>query len=193
MESKIEIDLLTVLESIDKYFELQAKNLSRLVTDGEALPKDSLFEFDSCVPIESCEEQFEFQDGKKHPGVYVFQITSLVTINPSKGKFNSPVSNAARLKAKYAKRKYFDVHDIVYLGKDETNVVTRINQHVAPGNNTTTSSLRLNDPNRRHLYGKLQVYVFVLKGEYKKYAKTIVSSVERHLHNQLNPMVGTIR
>lgn len=61
------------------------------------------------------------------------------------------------------------------------------------GSNTTTYSLRLNAPERHNLFGRIRVYQFSLKEEYQKYAKTIVSSVESYLHEQLSPLVGARR
>lgn len=192
MGSKIEIDLLTVLESVDNFFELQAKNLSRLVKEGELLSGNSLFEFDSCVSIESCEDQFEFSDGKKCPGIYVFQITASINVDNPNGKFNDTLY-AAKLKTEYSGKKSFHKGEVLYLGKGEKDILARINQHICMEGNTTTYSLRLNAPERHHLFGKIKVYPFSLKEEYQKYAKTIVSSVESYLHYQLNPLAGTKR
>lgn len=189
MAVKLSVDLKAVLDSVNEYLESEAQQLVLVVTEDEQqLKEDSLFSLVDCMEIESMDSVVDKNNCKDCPGVYVFKLTEDVQI----GAFND-TNYASQIKEEFVLSKQnFDKNEILYLGKSEKDIASRINQHI---NNSTqkTYSLRLNDDNRKHLYGKLKVYIFVLKEEYKNYNKVIVSGVEGYLHEKLNPVVGSKR
>jgi len=189
MAVKLRVDLNAVLDSVDEYLESEAQQLVLVVTEDEQqLKEDSLFTFVDCMKIENMDSFVDENNCKDCPGVYIFKLTENVQI----GTFND-TNYASQIKEEFVLSKQdFDKNEILYLGKSENDIATRINQHIK-NNTEKTYSLRLNDNDRKHLYGKLKVYIFVLKKEYKKYNKVIVAGVEGYLHKSLKPVVGSKR
>ena len=186
MKVELEVDLKVALKAVDKYIEKEAQAIADYVRLGKNLSSDNLFEIYGTADIENQGTSFHIDD-RECTGIYVFIITKEVIID--KEKFNI-TSYASPLKD--SNENCFHKNDVLYLGKSEKDISIRINQHISNGTKTTYS-LRLNDDNRKCLYNNVKVVAFILKKDYEKYTKTMVSAVEVYLHEILKPKVGSKR
>ncbi len=192
MGVKVGIELISVLESINLRFKKEAKDVSNYVRNGSCLAENSMFSYDGNMIIKGVCDKFKTKYDKNRAGIYVFEIVNQVNIDNTEEGFNATSNSAKIKKGIIGKGKTtFEPKEILYLGKKEKDIANRINEHICLEG--TTSSLKLNDANRCHLYQNVRVYAFVLKEEYNNYAKVIVSGVESHLHEILKPLVGTSR
>ena len=134
------------------------------------------------------------------PGIYVFVITpeSGETI-PVPDNFND-TPYAPNLSKK---REYYDATSnkptdfrkgqVLYLGKSESDLKYRLNQHINEPSSSKTYALKLSSNERTRLLGNLTCVCFVLKEDLQKYGKTILPAIESHLHDKLLPRVGSKR
>ena len=125
-------------------------------------------------------------------GIYVFMVDTNVSLNGTGvAKFDS-VSYAAKTNNRL-KGTNFQASDCLYLGKSEKNLYKRIREHIGVPSGKKTYSLRLGEPERKHIKNSLCLYTFVLKKEFKKYKKVLLPIVEGYLHDLLLPQVGSKR
>ena len=82
---------------------------------------------------------------------------------------------------------------VLYLGKTEESLFDRLTEHINGDDSKRTYSLKLSDNNRKSLKSKIKILVFKLNEDYEKYAKTVLSSIESRLHDELHPRVGSKR
>ena len=126
-------------------------------------------------------------------GLYVFEYSS---DQPRKFPNFDDVEYAPKLnKSNHDKLKIqlddaFKKGDILYLGKHETNLGDRLNEHITTPSGKSTYSLRLSDGYRIDFYNRLKLYYFELKLSYSKYPKQILSKIESVLHDKLLPRCG---
>lgn len=185
----IDIGLKAVLVSIDDFFDEETLNI---VNNLNSLGSYSSDIFDG--------KQFNvskiYMIGGNRPGLYIFRINSQMPIQVN--KFDA-VDNAPKLNQKnhrilgIKKSDDFKNLEILYLGKSEENVYKRLIEHISNPKSKSTYALRLGHQNRNMLNGKLDLFVFELKEEYREFAKTILSSIESRLHDKLYPRVGSKR
>jgi len=130
-------------------------------------------------------------------GIYVFMTSDAITLtsnmNPKKSYKNK---KGEKKEEKYAKIKKgeFKKHDAgicLYLGKSE-DLNDRIIKHTISAHGST-SSLKLYFKQRKMLKSKLTLYWFPLKNELEEHSALILSEIERILHKQLNPIIGSAR
>ena len=185
----IGIDCLSVLKSVDGCFEQEAKSIFTHIKQPYKYQSDF---FD----VQKISVLSNTIIPEMTSGVYVFVINSKTPIKQSNfiavnysPQFNN--SNHKRLGIKRGDD--FKNGEILYLGKSEKKLKKRLEEHIGQPKGKNTYALRLGDKNRQLLYGKLDLYVFTLKNEYKKYSKTILSSVESFLHDIACPRMGTKR
>lgn len=185
----IDIDLKAVLLSIDDFFDKETTNIVNNLNSLESYSSDIFDGKQFNVSIISMNKV-------NKPGLYIFRINSQTPIQVN--GFDS-VKNAPKLNQKnheilgIQKSDAFKNQDILYLGKSEENVSKRLSEHISNPTSKSTYALRLGHQNRNMLNGKFEVIVFELKEKYKKFAKTILSSIESRLHDKLNPRVGSKR
>lgn len=122
----------------------------------------------------------------KNSGVYVFVATKEI-----KTKYFNDVEYAPKIKDKSLMS--FNKGDILYLGKSEDSLTTRLKEHIEGPTAEKTYALRLSHENRVHSVDSLELYVFSLKKNYMQNKKIILLLLESYLHSMLNPKVGTKR
>lgn len=182
---KINVELQSVLDSIDVFFKEEVDNIKRNFNNYNG----TLFDV-SCHMVDGNKVQVN-----NVPGIYVFRVKTKSGIKV--GSFNE-TSYAPKLNQKnhnklnIKKKSDFLNSQILYLGKSEDNICARLSEHIE-GPGKTTYALRLNDQNRSNLIGNLEVLVLELKKQYRPYSKTILSSIESMLHDELYPRVGLKR
>lgn len=116
------------------------------------------------------------------------------TIDVEIKEFND-VNKATKLK--HEKSEYFrtlSAGDTLYIGKSEDDLEKRINQHINLEEDSSTYSLKLSSANRKQLLSsKLRVVCFIMKPKYKNHIKILLPVVERYLHKELTPLVGSAK
>lgn len=147
------------------------------------------------VSLKLFEKYTRFEKVKKEPnletdgpGIYVFRISTNKSI---------PVLNFDTVqygaKTNIHCGSSFENENILYLGKTEESLESRLKEHISNPGGRKTYSLRLSDPARCHLLGHIDLYIFRLKNEYFAYKKIILSTIESRLHDICEPVVGTSR
>ena len=122
------------------------------------------------------------------PGIYIFKIAQPI-------QFNSQVFNSVRYGSKtnkYLPSGWINVGKCVYVGKSETSVANRLDEHIA-GCSKSTYSLRLFDNRRNNLKNSVSIETYYLKDVYANYAKPLLSLVERGVFDTLHPFIGSKR
>ena len=122
----------------------------------------------------------------ENSGVYVFVVTKEVNVNNFNDVEFAPKVKGTNLKA-------FNKGDILYLGKSEDSLTTRLKEHIEGPTAEKTYALRLSHENRVHSIDSLELYVFSLKKNYIQNKKIILLLLESYLHSMINPKVGTKR
>ena len=152
MTVKLSVDLNAVLDSVNECLESEANKIVALLkNDKQHMQKDSLFEYNNSMGIKNENSIVNVDCCKNRSGIYVFKLTQKVKM----GNFND-TSYALQIKDEFLGKNCFNKDEILYLGKSEKDISARVNQHIK-NSTAKTYSLRLNDENRRHLYGKLEV------------------------------------
>ena len=123
----------------------------------------------------------------KLPGIYIFKMSE----NLECDKYFDSVKYGAKTNDNL-ENNTFKKGDVLYLGKTEVSLESRLNEHLLSCGNKTYS-LRLFDDKRKYLFGNFVLFTFELKKEYDKYKKIILSTIESELHDLLNPVVGSRR
>lgn len=119
-------------------------------------------------------------------GVYVFVATKEISATNFDNVEYAP-------KIRDEKLINFNKGDILYLGKSESSLTTRLKEHIEGPTAKKTYALRLSHENRVHSIESLELYVFSLKKNYMQNKKIILLLLESYLHSMLNPKVGTKR
>ena len=184
------ITLEDVLKSIDKFFDDEVDKIANNLNSIDEYPSEV---FNGGVEKNvSASTQFKTTG----PGIYIFRMNN--TVKNQNSCFDK-VSVAPKLngknhsKLRIKKDSDFLVDQILYLGKSEESVLNRLNEHITYDGNHKTYALKLSDKNRFNVLGNIDVFVFELKEEYREFAKTILSSIESRLHDNLDPRVGSKR
>lgn len=180
MNMKIEVDVLTVLSNIDEMLGNESLLINKKVTN-ESLPYNSEI-FDFWISKED-------EDYKKigKPGIYVFKMKDECPLNEFDSVEYAPKTNAELNGESFVK------NDILYLGKSESNLAKRLEEHIKGPSSKKTYALRLNDSKREHIIGNFDLYCFILKDKFNRHSKLILSTVESYLHDNLKPKVGSKR
>ena len=178
----------------DNFFDLLTKINQMCATESEKIKN-----FYDGVDTNFQSELFELKDNKSklnclqvsgtEVGIYIFIVESNFCIDAR--SFDS-VKYAAQTNDYLSIDGCLKRGDCFYLGKSESDILGRINEHI---NNKTTKtySLRLNYEERIYTKEHLRLYSFVLKDHFKKYKKLLLSVVESYLHESLHPKVGSKR
>ena len=125
----------------------------------------------------------------KRPGVYIFKTIGEFSL--SQAEFNR-VPYASKTN-KYLTSNLIKSGMYVYVGKSETSVAKRIEEHVNKCG-STEYSMRLFHRYRAYLKPKLCLDVYYLRQEYSKdYAKFLLSELEQKLFDTLKPFIGSRR
>lgn len=193
MKVKLNVNLVDVFTLIDNIINNEARVISTYVIKGTVINGNSIFESQGKCLIKSEKDFLSLDDNEKHSGIYVFKVINEVEVNSAEGEFNDVVKPASLLKKSAIEKEVFSKDEILYVGKKEDDICTRVNEHINMSEDGTTSSLRLNAKSRRHLFGNIEVYIFTLKKEYDSHKKIILTGVEHYLHELLKPLVGSKR
>ena len=127
------------------------------------------------------------EENDKICGVYLFRIRNSTPVNNDTDGFDA---------TKYAPRlrngeiRQFEKGCILYIGKSETDLINRINQHYVNATKNTYS-LRLDDIHRRHLLKNVETIYFELKPQYIQHKKVILTCIERYMHDHIDAYVGS--
>ena len=125
----------------------------------------------------------------KRPGIYIFKANRCFSLD--KSRFNSVPCASKTNKNLIANQ--ISSGSIVYIGKSETSVAKRIDQHIKKCG-SSVYSLRLFNSARAQLIKSLFLDVYYLKQEYSKnYAKFLLTEVEQRLFDVLKPIIGSRR
>lgn len=177
-----------VMKSIDKFFDDESDEIANNLN---SIDKYSSELFNGGVE-KNVSKSIQFKT--TNPGIYIFRMNN--TVKNQNGCFDK-VSAAPKLngknhsKLRIKKDSDFLADQILYLGKSEESVFKRLNEHITYNENNKTYALKLSDENRSNVLGNIDVFVFELKEEYIEFVKTILSSIESHLHDKLLPRVGS--
>ena len=179
-------DIKALLDQIDKLSKHEVKSIVSALK-GNAY-HSNLFEKHDNITIESSKDLAILK--AKASGIYIFTVTDAVDVNVK--DFND-VNKATQLKRKkHASTIRFEIGDTLYVGKNEDDLQDRINQHINLCENSSTYSLKLSSDKRKFLLeNKLMVSCFTLKAEQETYKKILLPIIERHLHKELSPLVGS--
>lgn len=145
-------------------------------------------------------ENISFPD---KPGIYIFEImiSEKEIISNFKNNWeeinivSSPAINLSNVECyNNSKDKNKAVWHTLYIGKSETNIKTRIMNHIAMGdNNETTYALRLNRRSKINDYQIRLKWIALDDNDRKKmpYYKLTLHVLEYLLHEKLKPLVGS--
>ena len=178
------------LKLLDELFGNESNKIDKCVKDPSYKYESKLFELTLNGHKIDDKQNLE---SKKDPGIYIFMIdydnknNQLVSLT---NEFNK-VKYGAKAKKTFVNKK-IENGTILYLGKDEDNILKRINEHLYKCSHNTYT-LRVFDEKRKDLSDKIIIYAFVLNDGFQKYKKTILSDIENRLHLLLNPIVGSRR
>lgn len=178
------------LKLLDELFGNESNKIDKCVKDPSYKYESKLFE----LTLNGCKiGDTQNPKPKDGPGIYIFMIdydnknNQFVSLTD---EFNK-VKYGAKAKKAFVNKK-IENGTILYLGKDEENILKRINEHLDRCSDKTYS-LRIFDEKRKDLSDKIIIYAFVLSDGFQKYKKTILSDIENRLHLLLNPIVGSRR
>lgn len=182
-------DLKALLDQIDKLCKREVRAIASALK-GNAYHSD-LFEKHSDIVISSSEDLVTW--GVKLGGLYIFIMKKSV-VDVDIEDFND-VKKATKLKHKKGVSTIsFEEGDTLYVGKSEDDLRDRINQHINLCEDSTTYSLKLSSDKRKFLLeNKLMVSCFTLKAEHEKHKKILLPIIERYLHKELSPLVGSAK
>lgn len=180
-------DLKTLLEQIDKLGKCEVKSIASALK-GSNYHSDLL---EKCSDIKISPSKDLVMLEAKLGGLYIFTIKNTVA-DVDIIEFND-VEKATKLKRKKGVSTIsFEEGNTLYVGKSEDDLRERINQHISLCEDSSTYSLKLSSEKRKFLLeNKLMVSCFTIKTEYEKYKKIILPVIERYLHKELSPLVGS--
>lgn len=185
---QINVNFDELLKAIDKTFDDEVKVISNFIRKGSRYNSKIFKKVGSKVVRSSIGVKL----GTYQPGIYIFRIKTKKRIQVP--NFNT-VNNAPKINKKTCKKwdGYFHNKEILYLGKSESNVSERLSEHILGPSSDSTYALKLSSEHRKPLLGHVEVFIFELRQEYRKYPKTILSAIESRLHDKLLPKVGSKR
>ena len=181
IKTEIDISEKEILKLSNDCLAKEAERIANIVKNND---NNTLLFFDALAPIRITAASV-LQGVKNDPAIYVFRMAKAV----SKAKFDD-VKYGAKTNSNLKGTK-FKKDGFLYLGKAE-NVQKRLDEHLDAADKAPYS-LKLGHSNRSHLVSNVELYVFYLKKEFKRYKLTILSAVESRLHDLLEPYVGTKR
>lgn len=185
---KIEVDVNAgdLLESINELCKNEATKIR------DSINSKSSFVSDVFILKDNASKLNHITAKNTDVGIYIFIVTANVPLNGSGVADFDSVSYAAKTNNKL-KGRTFKSSDCLYLGKSETNLYKRIEEHTCVPSGPKTYSLRLGTTERQHVKSSLRLYTFTLKNEFKKYKKVLLPIVEGYLHDFMLPKVGSKR
>lgn len=181
-------ELLDFLKNIDKSISTEAEKIKTFLESkhyqSNLFNQPNYFDINGDSPIPS---------QKEISGIYIFYIAKKVSIK-NMSEFND-VYHATKIKKKKNQVSVdLDIGDVLYVGKSEDELISRINQHITFSGNEETYSLKLNSPDRIFLLDSyITIYYFELNSQYDEYKKIILPSVECYLHSCLKPKIGSAK
>ena len=185
---KLEVNAGDLFSSIDELCRNEASNIMDAIKSKVGFSSELFTLHSNAMKLSAVSVQ------KGYVGIYMFMFDANAHLNSKSAgvaKFDS-VSYAAKTNNNL-KGTNFQVNDCLYLGKSEKNLYKRIVEHVGVPSGKKTYSLRLGEPERKHIKSSLCLYTFVLKKEFKKYKKVLLPIVEGYLHDLMLPKVGSKR
>lgn len=180
--------LLVFLKNIDKSISTEADKIKMFLESKQY--QSNLFN----QPMSFCIKGANpIPSQKDISGIYIFYIANKISIK-NISEFNN-VHHATKIKNK--KNQVFvdlDIGDVLYVGKSEDELISRINQHITFSGDEETYSLKLNSKDRKFLLDSyITVCYFELNSQYDDYKKIILPSVESYLHSCLKPKIGSAK
>ena len=185
---KIEVDVNAgdLFESIDVLCKKEATIIRDFINSK------SIFVSDIFILQDNASKLNHITAKNTDVGIYIFMVAANVPLNGiGVANFDS-VSYAAKTNNNF-KGASFTANDCLYVGKAETKLYKRIEEHTDVPSGIKTYSLRLGTKERQHVKGSLCLYTFILKKEFKKYKKVLLPIVEGYLHDFMLPKAGSKR
>lgn len=181
-------DLKTLLDQIDNLSKQEVKLIASTLK-GNAYHSD-LFEKHDDIVVNSSGDWITLEANAG--GLYIFTVNNSIEVNIK--DFND-VNKATQLKHKTGVSTiHFEKGDTLYVGKSEDDLQNRINQHIGLREDSCTYSLKLSSEKRKFLFkNNLSVSYFTIKAEYQKHKKILLPVIERYLHKELSPLVGSAK
>ena len=178
----------TLLDQIDKLSEKEVELIVSAL-NGSNYDGDLFKKIDNIL-IRSSDDLVTLKS--KIGGLYVFTVTNTVYVDIK--DFND-VNKSTKLRHKKGlSTTCFKKGDTLYVGKSEDDLKDRITQHISLCEDSSTYSLKLSSEKRKFLLENgLMVSCFTIKTEYEKYKKIILPVIERYLHKELSPLVGSAK
>ncbi len=182
----------TALNTLLECFNEEAENIIKFVSNQSNVDF-SFFDKPSTFNTENLSlTPNTFKDLKSKCGIYViYNINGICvgTIKRNKDNFNKTAKGAQIYDNTLCDAN--DNFNYIYLGKSY-KLCDRLTEHFLK-QSKSTYSLKYAANERKDLLGKLDIFVFILKENYKDYQDIVLSSIETILHEKSSPLVGSPR